>query len=560
MNADPPSGTLPIFKMWWPNPIFRRYARSRLRPQALGTALLLTVMIAGFMFFMFRTTSRYQGGMVTVDAERLVLVPLLVLQAIILFFLGTGQVAAGITADADEGTLDYQRLAPLTPANKVIGYLFGLPVREWCMFAATLPFTAWALWKGEVPAVTWMSIYGAFLSSALLYHLTGLVAGTVLKNRRWAFLVSIGVIFLLYTVIPQAAKFGLVYFKYLTLWPVVDENMMDFLPREAGGMMRFARSLQPDVRFFGLHFSEVTFTLFSQGILILTFFVMVWRRWRRSESHLMGKAWALGLFVWMQLQLLGNALPLIEPGLLFPTRQFRGMMSRVGGDWAPEAWEAVAMIGVYGLVNVLLLSVLTGIITPTHENQIRGLQRVRKLGWTRVPRFSDEASSIIFVLLMAIAGTVGWGIFSQALISSHWFAGYSLKPYAWGAFALVMLGGGLCRQAVVEGWGSRRYFLMSIFLAILPLMVGGILMPIGPLSRTAAIWVAGISPLSAPAYAAVTLVQGVDLPVVIERSMPKAFWFWQVIWGLYTLWAIAALRTAHRRKAAMVAAGNLLAG
>lgn len=150
---------------WWSSPIFRRYLRSRLRPQALGAWLLVTLILAGFLYFSFRTGFRYRGQMTIADAERAAIIPLLVLQALILFFLGTGQVAAGITAEADEGTPDYQRLSPLTPLKKVMGYLFGLPVREWCLFAATLPFSAWAIWKGEVPASNWVPVYLVLISA-----------------------------------------------------------------------------------------------------------------------------------------------------------------------------------------------------------------------------------------------------------------------------------------------------------------------------------------------------------------------------------------------------------
>lgn len=71
----------------WANPIIRRYARARLRPHALGVALILTLMVAGFIFFSTRTVSMYRGGMAVVDAERIPLLPLMALQALILFFL-----------------------------------------------------------------------------------------------------------------------------------------------------------------------------------------------------------------------------------------------------------------------------------------------------------------------------------------------------------------------------------------------------------------------------------------------------------------------------------------
>ena len=544
------SGPAPRSNPWWPNPIFRRYARSRLRPQALGAWLLVTVLLAGFLYFGFRTGTRFKGQMSIMDAERATVIPLLVLQALILFFLGTGQVAAGITAEADEGTLDYQRLSPLTPLGKVLGYLLGLPVREWCLFAATLPFTAWALWKGEVAASAWMPVYLVLLSSALLYHLTGLVAGAVVKNRRWAFLVSIGVIFLLYTVIPQAAKFGLVYFKYLTLWPVVDENIAAMLPREAGGLLRFARSLEPDVRFFGLHFSEAAFTLFSQSVLILTFVIMLLRRWRRAESHLLGKLWSLGLFIWMQLMLLGNALPLIAPGLLFPSRQFtrRYLQFENSRNWKPAVSEAVVMIGLYGVVTLLLLLVLIIIITPTPEGQIRGLQRGRKLGWTRVPRLSDAASSWGFVLAMALAGAAGWTLFAQEMLSSPWFAGHQLSPYAGPAFAMVLIGGGMACQAILEGWGWPRLFLAGVLVGILPILAGAIIGSISDRTLPPAVWIGAISPLAAPGYAVAVLIPTLDLPAEVIRAVPRAFWFCQGLTVMVTLWLLVRLRQIHRSR------------
>ena len=551
MSESTPPGPSPRSIPWWPNPIFRRYARSRLRPQAVGAWLLVVVILAGFLYFSFRTGFRYHGQMTIADAERAAIIPLLVLQALILFFLGTGQVAAGITAEADEGVLDYQRLSPLTPMSKVLGYLLGLPVREWALFAATLPFTAWALWKGEVAASAWLPVYGVVVFSALLYHLTGLVAGTVVKNRRWAFLVSIGAIFLLYTVIPQAAKFGLVYFKYLTLWPVLDENLAGLLPREAGGMVRFAQSLEPDVRFFGLHFSEAAFTIFSQSVLILTFVMMLWRRWRKAESHLLGKVWSLGLFIWMQLMLLGNALPLIAPGLLFPSRQFSRRF-RIEADWKPSLLEAVVMIGLYGVVTLLLLGILTLIITPTPEAQIQGLQRGRKLGWTRVPFLSDAASSLGFVFLMALAGGAGWTIFAQQLIGSPWFAGHQLAPYAGPAFALVLVGGGLACQTILEGWGGSRLFLAVVLIGVLPVLAGGIIGSVSSRTVTPAAWLAGLSPLAAPGYAVAVLIPTVDLPAELVRAVPRVFWFWQGVTALVTLGLLVRLRQIHRTRRASV--------
>ncbi len=144
--------------------------------------------------------------------------------------------------------------------------------------------------------------------------MTGLLTGTVAKNRPWAFLISIGVVFGLYTVIPQMAKFGLVFFQHLTITPVFKESLPNILPVSAGVAVSISQHLMPSVKFFHLEFSESVFTLFSQGGLILTFLVMLCRKWRCNEAHLLGKRWAGGLFLWVHIPLVGLAAAHLPPG------------------------------------------------------------------------------------------------------------------------------------------------------------------------------------------------------------------------------------------------------
>ncbi len=546
---------VPAWKIW-ANPIVRRYARSRLRPQALVLWLLLTLVVAGFMFFLIRAGAVYRGAIA--DAERVPLIPLLVFQGVILFVLGTGQAAAGMTAEADEGVLDYQRLTPLKPLAKVLGYLFGLPIREYVMFLATLPFTAWCLWAGAVPANIWMPLYLVFFTTALLHHLTGLTAGTVLRNRRWAFLISIGIVFVLYTVIPQASRFGLVFFKYFTLAPVFGESLPALMPDAVRGAVRAGRALRGaqvpvevlDVRFFGLHFSEWVFTLFTQGALILTFIVMLWRRWRRPESHLLGKIWAVLTFAWVQVLLLGNALPMIESGHLFPSREIlRRALAHAPSNWQPQLAEAIGMIGVYGLATLWLLFILTIIITASEDGQLRGIRRARKFGWPRIPRFSDAASSFWFVAVMAVTGAVGWLLFSRGLIESKWFAGTVFPAHAGWTFALVLLSAGLGFQALLEARGGRWTIFAGVFIGVVPVMIGMVLGAANNAFLTASTWLAGISPLAAPFYAAQTLVAG-RVPLEAVQAIPQAFWFWQAasagvaVFLIFQLWRVRKQRAA----------------
>ena len=538
MNKEP--STRPSRLAGWiipANPIFRRYCRSRLRPAGLLVTLLIAILLAGFIVAM-ATSIGVRSDLSPRDAARGAIIPLLALQSFILFVLGTAQASGGMVSERDEGVIDYQRLIPMRPLEKVLGYLFGLPVREYVVAGATLPFTAWCLWKGQVAVTAWVPVYLVIFSSALTYHFTGMVTGMVVKNRRWAFLVSIGLVFCLYTVFPQMAKFGLVFFEYLTIGPVFEEQLPGILPATAGSIVQTGRNLAPVVKFFGLDFSETVYTLFTQSGLILTFAVMLCRRWSRAESHLLGKPWAVAFFSWIQVLLLGNALPLIEPGLLFPSRGFARMVS-VRLDWRPEPLEAVGMSALFGIVTMLLLFVFTAIITPTRDRQLRGWRNARKHGRKGVGLITEPATAWWFTLTMALAGAAGWYWFTKGVVESRWFPGQMLPLYSFGIFAVLLAAAGLVFQAILEMKGGKTLALSGIFVGALPLMTGAVIAVVSKDLSAPAVWLGCASPLCLPIAASAALIGMVELPLEIARAVPRAFYFW------LTVLAVAAIRLSY---------------
>lgn len=532
----------------WKNPIFLRYCRSRLRVRGLGVVLLIAVIISSFIVAMAYSAG-VKMNLQPSDAARSAIIPLMVLQSIILFVLGTSQVSGGMTAERDEGVIDYQRLIPMTPLSKVVGFLFGLPVREYVAFIVTLPFTAWALWVGGVSWDVWLPLYGVIFSSTLLYHFTGLLTGTVAKNRRWAFLASIGLVFCLYTVIPQMAKFGLVFFKYLTIQPVFEECLPGILPESTGEVVALGQSLVPTVKFFGLDFSETVFTLFSQGGLILTFVVMLCRKWKKNESHLLGKIWASGFFIWIHVLLLGNALPLIDLGKIFPSRGFSRLV-RMKPDWTPEATEAVVMSGIYGFFTLILMFVLGAIITPAPESQLRGWRRARKYGKKRLPWAGDSSTAFWSLLFMAIAGAACWFIFTRALVESRWFPGHVVPIGVFGYFTAVLFAAGVGAQLLMEWKGGRAVFLTAILLGVVPMMAGSVLAVIGGTMTPLAIWIMGLSPASLPFYAPGSLLSLSELPREAARALPRAFYFWMFVSCITALWLAVKARASRKEMAA----------
>ena len=540
---------VPAWKIW-ANPIVLRYARSRLRITGFGVILMVVVMIAGFIFFAGRAAGVHQMNFDAVGAARNPILPLLTLQGIVLLLLGTGQVAGGMTAESDEGVLDYQRLAPMTPLAKVLGYLFGLPIREWAIFLATMPFTIVSVIQGEVPIHYFLQLYAVFVMAAILYHLTGLVAGTVMKNKRWAFLSSMGIVFLLYTVFPQAAKFGLVYFKYLTIYPVLEEVLPFLVESRVGMAVEGYQALVPEARFFGLNFPQYVFTLISQAVLSFALGLMLWRRWRKNDCHLLGKFSSAAIFAWLQAVMLGNSLPLIELGDIFPSREFERRFGRLlnpaSEAWSPEPAEALVMVALYGLVTLFFLCGMIALITASPDDQMRGWRRARKLGKTGLPPLWDSATSTPWVVMMAAMGLGGWYIFADSLMESRWYPGTDLTGGTLIAMFLVLFGGGLSMQAMLETKGRKYTVVVALLVGMVPVMIAVILGLNSDGLMPAAIWLAGICPLLWPVYGANMSIPVDDMPRDFIRAVPNAFWFWQGVLMLLTGWLLIKLREARK--------------
>ena len=97
-----------IFK----NPIFIRFCRSELRVKKAIFWYLLTLIITAFSVVLLYGPQVAQG-MDSTDAARSALLVILIIQGIIMLFLGTGSVASGITREKVDNVLNYQRLTPL---------------------------------------------------------------------------------------------------------------------------------------------------------------------------------------------------------------------------------------------------------------------------------------------------------------------------------------------------------------------------------------------------------------------------------------------------------------
>ena len=111
---------------------------------------------------------------------------------------------------------------------------------------------------------------------------------------------------------------------------------------------------------------------------------------------------------------------------------------------------------------------------------------------------------------------------------SHWFVG---SIHSWIHPAPDTL-----------GRGGRSAGLMAILVGLVPIMAGAIVGVISERLAAPATWLVGVSPLVAPMYVSATVLPVSELPRELIRALPRAFWFWQGVSALVTVWLLVGLR------------------
>lgn len=455
--------------MLWRNPIFIRYCHAKLRWKPLLGWSLASFLGTGFIFTLTYLLIQDDTLVTSQEAAQGTLIPLIVIQGIILMAKGSFSVASGITREGIEGVLDYQRLSPMPPAQKIIGYLFGLPVLDYVLFLLTLPFTFFAIWKGQVPLDMMLRIYGVFTTSVLLYHMTAFTAGMVVKQRFLVGFLSQLMMFLLYFILPILSKFGYIFFEHFTIRPTIFAEFAAIYPET-----RSFQIARQTMSFFDFEIPCHIFSMLIQLLMLTLFTMVVYRKWQNENHHLLDKHSAVIALGTLYFALIGSMLPQISTGRIFPSWGPRYLLEIPPPDFiSPE--EALFILGFFGVFS-LIISILTiALITPNLDKQIKGLRRMLKLGNRRVPLRDDESSSFGHGLAICAITFTGWWLFVGYLFESPWYQGWMLSPYAWLGALLSLVVPIMSFQMYLEVKGGHGLFIVLLIAWIVPLL-GGILM------------------------------------------------------------------------------------
>ena len=465
---------------------------------------------------------------------------LLALQGFYLMFLGTGRVASITAEERESGLLDYQRMTPMNPLSKIVGYIFGIPSREYYMFLFTLPFLGHAIIAGELPWGNIIHLYSVFFCSVILYHLTAHAVGLVVPKPRAASWVSRIVVLGLYVVLPGLGQAGISFLSFLTILPTYFGKILPVIQKEVDhkkGDFDYESQITDfwqDVPFFDFTISPTTFTFLMQGLLILALLVTGYRKWRNQALPALSKPSAFFIYSIFQFLLLGCLWTFFDrgeaSGLIgqeLSANEFYRKEERIMG--------LILVISIFFSLSVLFILCLINICCPNRHLYLKGIQRIAKFNLARIPRIADESSGLFLTLILAAITLFTYCLLiSLALDSEAWeltstFHSLSLIPAAILMLAVIYL------QASRELWFNLGFWGFVGLLWITPLLASLVIgVGWGEENMSLILRLLAINPLSIiPMHWMYEHADIGNLPEEITQNLESAIWFGLLIAGVF---------------------------
>ena len=535
------------------NPLIVKGIRENLRPKHLIAAGLFSLIVCSTIYLTSylegsegkyskdpETNTWVQAESSPVNGARNAFTFLLTLQGFYLMFLGTGRVASITAEERESGLLDYQRMTPMNPLSKIIGYIFGIPAREYYMFLFTLPFLGHAILVGKLPWGNIIQLYSVFFCSVILYHLTAHAVGLVVPKPRAASWVSRIVVLGLYVVLPGLGQAGISFLSFLTILPTYFGKIFPLLNdqgvQNVGRLKSKLVDFWQDVPFFDFAISPTTFTFLMQGLLILILLVTGHRKWRNQALPSLSKPSALLIYSIFQFLLLGCLWTFFDKGEAsgligqeLSAHQFSGKEEKILG--------LILVIGIFFSLSLLFILCLINICCPNQHLYLKGIQRISKFNLARIPRMADEGSGLVLMLVLSIITLFTYSVLIKlALHSDAWklnssFLSLCLIPASTLLLAVIYLQASREQWFNLGFWGFVGLLWITPLLASLVLGVGWGEENIGLILKLLA-----INPLSIiPMHWVYEHAEIVKLPQEIAQNVNSAIQFGLLIAGIFAI-------------------------
>jgi hypothetical protein len=166
------------------NPVFLTHWRLTRRTGILAPAIISILvgssLLAGLIASLLDTsTSRFRSPQ---DCGRAFYGWVIALEMLVLLLGGFAHIWSALAEDRKSGLLDSHRMTPQTPADLVIGYWCGAPLREFGMGALLALFGVPVVLLAKLPFSLWLISQMLVASTTALFWLLALLAGLTLDR------------------------------------------------------------------------------------------------------------------------------------------------------------------------------------------------------------------------------------------------------------------------------------------------------------------------------------------------------------------------------------------
>jgi hypothetical protein len=489
------------------NPVFQRYAASRLRPIRLAVWVVLSHLITGFfwavtllIYLNVQRTSESLPDLKTLELKALFdlnretacvfgWLVVLTVQGAIVIWKGTFSVATGVAREANEGMMESIDLTPLSPAHKAIGQLLGLPLLETLVAVSLIPWAILSAYLGGLSPVMMGKVYLLFATSTLFHHAIGLVAGTLIRQKILAGTFSQLCILLLHIVLPLLGGLGVGVISHLGM----ESAILVLITQATPSVHEYFQSSNlalATVQFFGWEIGLAGYnwliTASSLGILL---FVLL-RRWHDRESLLLGKIGTVFVAGWILTISCGEIIPSLPDLVNSATNLKAGAISEnFKLNFKQDPLGTICWFGiVIGILNLILVSLLIPSLS-------RRLTAAKERWW------EDGREALPWVLGISMMSVAAWFLVIHSIrqINASGLANFDIVTGIRLSFSIIIPAVTWYLLVLWQGW--KKALGIGFLVGVLPLMV----VILGTLVSSSTSgwpkWVAATSILVMPGYA-----------------------------------------------------------
>jgi hypothetical protein len=411
-----------LLRDWIDNPIFVKHLRSRLRRQPLAAGVVVVI-----VFCMFIVWAGYEND-AFLDGRAFEW--LLVLQGIILVVMGASQVSTAVGGAKLSGILDFHRVSPLTPSELTLGFFFGAPIREYVLFACTLPFVALFLAFGVPSVHGYVQLFILMVAIAWVFHGLALLNSLIMKGQRSA-RGAIGVVIFFVLIFFNAMRMG----RFIPSVALFDED----------GRLTF----------FGYSLPWLAVVLFYVAYILLFVYLAARRKMGSERIHPLSKPQSIAALASLAVLLLA-------------------------GIWGNDYRGVLEIGALYLMVITGLLSLM--MVTPNHAEYVKGLWRAKRQGRSHLPWWDDLSLNRVF-LVIASTIVLATATAAMSIMVDNESGGFGPAssagnyPLAIAIGVLVVAYFGMALQYFLLHFGRRgtTFFALFLFLAwLVPIVAGTI--------------------------------------------------------------------------------------